>query len=93
MPADQWFYRLDGKPHGPFTSAQFEKLIRGRTVMPDTEVSNDGLTWQTLRQAMAGGPANAPVDPADWMNAPTLLLGGEKSPSEGTDEKKPNPPA
>jgi GYF domain 2 len=92
MPTEQWYYRLDGKPHGPFTAAQFEKLIRGHTVVPETEVSTDGQTWQTLRQAMAGVPADAPVDPAEWMNAPTLVPGEVRLPPGWKDERKPDPP-
>ena len=75
MLADQWFYRLDGRPHGPFTPAQFEKLIRGHTVALDTEVSTDGQTWKTLRAALADVPPDpAPRADVDWMNAPTRLL-------------------
>lgn len=88
MPVEQWYYRLDGKPHGPFTVAQFEKLIRGRAVEPDTEVSNDGLRWRTLRAVYAGEPADPPDDPADWMTAQTHF------PDENSQAgEKPDPPA
>ena len=71
MPAEEWYYRLDGVARGPFSEAQFQKLVRTRTVTPDTEVSHDGQTWQTLRAAMAGTPPDQPIND-DWMNAPTL---------------------
>ena len=92
MPADQWFYRLDGKPHGPFTAAQFEKLIRGKTVDADTEVSNDGKAWLTLRQALAMEPDQTQCDSAEWMNAPTLLPGQVRIAQipQPTNEKKPS---
>jgi GYF domain 2 len=90
MPSDQWYYRLDGKPHGPFTNAQFEKLIRGHTVGPDTEVSTDGQTWQSLRQAMAGEPSDAADDPSDWMNATTLLPSQMRIPPRASSETQPD---
>jgi hypothetical protein len=89
MPTNEWYYRLDGKPHGPFTSAQFEKLIRGRTVGPDTEVSTDGHTWHSLRKALEGVPANEGVDSCEWMNAPTLLPGQVMLPPTPKGEQKP----
>jgi len=85
MLPEQWFYRLDGRPHGPFTPAQFEKLIRGRTVTLATEVSTDGLTWKTLHELLASASANpetsadstsadsTSADSTEWMNAPTRL--------------------
>ena len=88
MPAEEWYYRLGGVARGPFSEAQFQKLIRTRTVTSDTEVSHDGQTWQTLRAAMAGVPPGQPVDPDDWMNAPTL------TPDQFRELlKKPDPPA
>jgi hypothetical protein len=86
MPPEQWFYRLEGKPHGPFNVAQFQKLIRGHTVTPETEVSTDGQTWQTLRAALAAPPA----DPQDWMKAPTLLPGEVPVPGRGKAPDSPN---
>jgi len=73
MSGDQWFYRFGGRPHGPFTPTQFEKLIRGRAVTPDTEVSDDGHTWATLREVLTVGLARpVPAEPpAEWMEAPT----------------------
>ncbi len=76
MLADQWFYRFDGRPHGPFTLAQFEKLVRGHAVALDTEVSTDGQNWKPLRAVLAEAPPDPePTTNADWMNAPTLLPG------------------
>lgn len=83
MSDEQWFYRLDGRPHGPFNPVQFEKLIRVKTVTPDTEVSTDGRAWRTLREALA----DVPTDPPDWMTAPTLMPGQVRAPLP-----RPNPP-
>jgi hypothetical protein len=97
MSADQWFYRLDGRPHGPFTPAQFEKLIRGQTVTLGTEVSIDGHTWKSLREALADVSARTTTDPEpaspipDWMNAPTLILGDTALPP--SSKPQPKPPA
>ena len=89
MLAEHWFYRLDGRPHGPFTPMQFEKLIRGHTVTLDTEVSSDGRTWKTLRATMTGEPPDeSPPTDADWMNAPTLLPNDPR-----TRRTEPNRPA
>ena len=91
MLASQWYYRLDGKPHGPFTAAQFEKLIRGKAVDAETEVSNDGKTWLTLRQTLAQEPDQTQCDSAEWMNAPTLLPGQVRvAIPPPTNEKKPS---
>ena len=87
MTTGPWYYRLDGEVHGPFTLAQFEKLIRGKAVSPETEVSNDGQMWQTLRAAMSS-TSDAPADSKDWMNAPTLIPG-----QLPRLERKPDPPA
>lgn len=77
MLADHWYYRLDGRPRGPFTLAQFEKLVRGQAVALDTEVSTDGRTWKPLHEALADAPFDPapPTNNTDWMNAPTLLPG------------------
>ncbi len=85
MDAEQWFYKFEGKPHGPFNAVQFEKLVRVRTVSPDTEVSNDGKTWQTLAAALASPADDA--DATDWMNAPTLMPGDVPPPTGHTDKK------
>jgi hypothetical protein len=90
MLADQWYYRIDGKSHGPFTVAQFEKLIRGKAVVAETEVSNDGKTWQTLLQTLDSVPSQPQPDSAEWMNAPTLLPGQVRIiPPPPKEEKKP----
>jgi hypothetical protein len=95
MSADQWFYRLDGRPHGPFTPAQFEKLIRGHAVSLDTEVSLDGHLWKPLRDVLATMLASAPPDPEpaepipDWMNAPTLVPGDMPLPTSAKPKTKP----
>jgi hypothetical protein len=103
MSGDLWYYRLDGRSHGPFNSVQFAKLIRGGTVLPDTEVSFDGQSWQTLNAALADVPADPPTDPPagspadpsaeplDWMNAPTLMPGELKLPPDW--KNNPDPPA
>jgi hypothetical protein len=90
MPAEQWYYRLDGRSHGPFTPVQFEKLIRGKTVTPTTDVSMDGKTWQTLRDHLAGIPADDPTNspPAELMDATTLIPSQIALPP-GTIKKKP----
>jgi hypothetical protein len=98
MTGDLWYYRLDGRSHGPFNSVQFAKLIRGGTVRGDTEVSFDGQSWQTLQDALADVPADPPdgaspapaADSTDWMNAPTLMPGDVKLPPDWKD--KPEPP-
>jgi hypothetical protein len=72
----QWYYRLDGRSHGPFTPVQFEKLIRGKTVTPSTDVSQDGKTWQSLRDLLAGESADPPTAVhSDFMEQQTLLPG------------------
>jgi hypothetical protein len=89
MPAEQWYYRLDGRPHGPFNSVQFEKLIRGKTVTPDTDVSRDGKAWQSLRDLLAGVPADDPSDTStsEWLNTPTLVPGEITLPAGLTTDK------
>jgi hypothetical protein len=73
MSPEEWYYRLDGRPHGPFTPVQFEKLIRSSTVTLDTEVSTDGQAWRTLREVLA--------EPGDAGGcAPTLIPGQVKLP-------------
>ena len=93
MTGDLWYYRLDGRSHGPFNSVQFAKLVRGGTVRADTEVSFDGQTWQTLRAALADvpDPPQPAEDPTDWMNAPTLMPGELKLPPDW--KNNPDPPA
>ncbi len=92
MATEQWYYRLDGKAHGPFTPFQFDKLIRGHTVTPDTEVSTDGKTWQTLRAALTPVAEDSPPNAADWMNATTLLPSDARLPPVEKPEKKADPP-
>ena len=89
MSADLWYYRHDGKPHGPFTPAQFEKLIRGRTVTPDTEVSLDGQVWKPLRDIFPPAPEATSDAPPDWMTAPTLLPGDINLPPDWKSKKPP----
>ena len=86
MSAEQWFYRLDGEPRGPVSPVQCAKLIRGGTVLPDTEVSLDGQTWQTLRAALADVSSDQPGDTGSWMNAPTLIPGDVKLPPNGPNK-------
>jgi hypothetical protein len=93
IPAEQWYYRLDGRPHGPFTTVQFEKLIRGKTITLNTDVSRDGRIWQSLRDVLAGVPADDPSssESSEWMNTSTLVPGDiTLSPDSTSDKKKPN---
>jgi hypothetical protein len=93
MPAEQWYYRLDGRPHGPFTTVQFDKLIRGKTVTHNTDVSRDGKTWQSLRDLLAGVPADDPPSSStsEWLNTPTLVPGDIVLPPGAIPDKtKPN---
>jgi hypothetical protein len=81
MADEQWYYRLDGQAHGPFSSIQFEKLIRGKAVTARTEVSRDGTTWKPLWEVLAAVPDDPPpAREPDWMTAPTLLPGEIKVP-------------
>jgi hypothetical protein len=85
MAAELWYYRLDGRPHGPFSTVQFEKLIRGRAVLLSTDVSHDGMTWRSLRDMIESGVADEepPCEPkADEMNAQTLVPGQLVLPTE-----------
>ena len=89
MPVEQWYYRLDGRPHGPFTTVQFEKLIRGKTITLNTDVSRDGRTWQTLRDVLAGVPAedSSSSTSSEWTNTPTLVPGDIALPPGATPDK------
>jgi hypothetical protein len=90
MASNQWYYRLDGRPHGPFTVVQFEKLIRGNTILLGTEVSSDGKTWRALRDVLACIPLEEPLSPSssDWSNSQTLIPSESSLPSEvGTDKR------
>lgn len=79
MLADQWYYRLDGRPHGPFAAAELEKLIRGRAITLETEVSSDGRRWRPLGDVLAEiTPDPAATGDDDWMNAPTLMPDGSQ---------------
>lgn len=91
MAAQLWYYRLDGRPHGPFTTIQFEKLIRGQAVLLTTDVSHDGISWRTLYDVLMSGVT--PSDPADDaspddLNAKTLVPGQLVPPPEMGQEGK-----
>lgn len=89
MNAEQWYYRMDGRPHGPFTLVQFEKLIRGKTIALNTIVSRDGKIWQSLRDLLAGVPAEDPSDSStEWTNTSTLVPGDLALPPEAMPDKK-----
>ena len=90
MPTEQWYYRLDGRAHGPFTSIQFEKLIRGKTVTPQTEVSLDGKNWRTLNSVLASISGVEPADPSpsELMNQATLLPGEVSLPPNWKEDLK-----
>ena len=89
MTGDQWYYRLRGRPYGPFTPAQFRKLASGGTITRETEVSADGRTWRPWRDVESGVLPD-PTAASDSVLAPTRFAGGTAPPGE---QAGPRPPA
>jgi hypothetical protein len=54
MTGDQWYYRLGGRPHGPFTPTQFQKLVRGGT-------GDGGVARRPDVEALPRRPVGRPV--------------------------------
>lgn len=51
-----WYYAEQGKQVGPVSEEQFDEMVRGGKIQPDTLVWREGMAaWATCREAKGGG--------------------------------------
>jgi uncharacterized RDD family membrane protein YckC len=64
-----WYYAEQGKQAGPVSEEQFDEMVRGGKIQPDTLIWREGMAvWTTYREFKGGagtpGSANATADAA-----------------------------